>query len=171
MADLKIKLSDLKCVCENINLDKYIEFREDIKSKMEYPEWLGDFSKEDLEFMLSNGSKIWVYYDGDVPVCSMMFIPADEKGLKKMELGSYDYKLVGDYGPQFVNFDYQGNGLQLQMLLEMDEYLKSKGLIYGAVTVHPDNIFCIRNIEQDNFKIVSTKEFKRGIRNIYFKEV
>lgn len=168
---MKIKLDELRCVCDDVNISEYIEFRNSVKANMEYPDWLGDFSSEDLEFMLNNGSKIWIYYDNDIPVCSMMFIPSDEKGLSKMGLDEYDSRLVGDYGPMFVNFDYQGNGLQYQMFIEMDAYLKANGFKYGAVTVHPDNVFCIRNIDKSGFSKISEKEFKRGVRNIYFKEL
>lgn len=55
-----MKLEDLKCVDNNINLDKYIEYREYTKSNMQYPEWLGDFTKEDLKELLDNGTKIWL---------------------------------------------------------------------------------------------------------------
>lgn len=44
-----MKLDDLKCIDDNIDLDKYIEYREYVKSNMQHPEWLGDFTKEDLE--------------------------------------------------------------------------------------------------------------------------
>ena len=43
-----MRLNELNCIDDNINLDEYIEFREKVKKNMEHPEWLGDFSKEDL---------------------------------------------------------------------------------------------------------------------------
>ena len=57
-----MKLKDLKVIDNNIDLDKYIEFREYVKKHMEHPEWLGDFTKEELEIMLKTNSKIWIYY-------------------------------------------------------------------------------------------------------------
>ena len=41
-------LKELEMRNENIDLDKYIEFREYVKKFMEHPEWLGDFTKEEL---------------------------------------------------------------------------------------------------------------------------
>ena len=41
-----MNLNSLKCIDNNIDLDKYIEYREYVKSYMEHPEWLGDFTKE-----------------------------------------------------------------------------------------------------------------------------
>ena len=76
-----MKLEDLKCVDNNINLDKYIEYREYTKSNMQYPEWLGDFTKEDLKELLDNGTKIWIYYLDNDFVCSMMSIPSNEEDM------------------------------------------------------------------------------------------
>lgn len=165
-----MKLSDLRVECENIDLDKYIEYREDIKKSMEHPDWLGDFERKDLEYLLSHGSKIWIFYDGDTYVSSMMLIPSDEKSLKKFEL-DLDVKDVVDYGPMFVNQTYRGNKLQAQMLEYLDDYSKSVGYKYVASTIHPDNIYSINNLVNDGFIYKGTKEFSRGIRNIYLKNL
>lgn len=165
-----MRLKELKCINESINLDEYIEFREKVKEKMKYPEWLGDFSKEDLIKLLNNNSKIWIYYLGTEPVCSMMLIPSDEKSLNKFNL-DLDYNEVADYGPMFVNPKYVGNGLQYQMLKEIDEYCVNFGYEYAVATIHPDNIYSINNLLKDNFEYKNTKNFKRGVRNIYLKKL
>ena len=72
-------LKDLRCVNKYINIDEYIKYRELVKQNMLHPDWLGDFSKEDLVYMLKNNSVIWIYYLGDDFVCSMMLIPSTEK--------------------------------------------------------------------------------------------
>ena len=118
-----MKLDDLKCVNDNIDLDEYVDFRELVKQNMEYPEWLGDFSKNDLVNMLKNGSKIWVFYKDNEPVASMMLIPSDEDALRKFGL-DLNYREVVDYGPMFVNPKYVGNKLQYQMLQKIDKYSK-----------------------------------------------
>ena len=91
-----MKLEDLKCVDNNINLDKYIEYREDVKSNMQHPEWLGDFTKEDLEILLSCGTKIWIYFLDNDFVCSMMSIPSSKEDMIKFGL-DFDYKEVIDW--------------------------------------------------------------------------
>ena len=136
---------------------------------MANPEWLGDFSKEDLERKLKKDSEIWIYYQDKKPVCSMMLIPATPEDLEKLNLAYKETEVV-DYGPMFVDPTYRGNGLQYQMLKELDKIAKQKGYKYAIVTVHPDNTYSIRNIEQDNFKLLATKTFSRGKRNIYLKK-
>ncbi len=165
-----MKLDELKCINDNVNLDEYISFREEVKSRMEHPEWLGNFTKEELVELLDRGSKIWIYYKDDEPICSMMIIPAREKDITKFGL-DIDYQLTFDYGPMFVNFNYLGNKLQLQMLEVEDNYSRVNNKKYAVSTIHPDNIYSINSFLKDDFKLIDTKEFSRGIRNIYFKEL
>lgn len=167
---MSVVLKELKRVSENVNLDEYINFRECVKQNMPYPEWLGDFSKEDLENLLKNGSKIWIYYKENEPVCSMMMIPSTKKDLDKFGL-VYDCKEVVDYGPMMVNPKFIGNGLQYQMLKEIDNYSRNNGYKYSVGTIHPDNIFSINNLLKDEFELIGTKEFTRGLRNIYLKKL
>mgnify|MGYP004499065343 CR=1 FL=1 len=165
-----MKLEDLKRIDDNIDLDKYIEYREYVKSNMQHPEWLGDFTKEDLEKLLSSGTKIWIYYLDNDFVCSMMSIPSSEKDMVKFDL-NLDYKEVIDYGPMFVNPKYVGNKLQYQMLKYLDEYVKSKGYKTAVGTIHPDNIYSINNLIKDDFILTGSRNFKRGTRNIYVKKL
>ena len=164
-----MKLNELTCIYQNINLDEYIEFREMVKENMEHPEWLGDFSKEDLINCLNNGSIIWIYYFNDEPVCSMMLIPSTEKSIRKFGF-EFDFNDVVDYGPMFVNPKFIGHGLQYQMLQEIDNYSLQMGYKYAAGTIHPENIYSIRNLVKDEFELTGTKEFSRGLRNIYLKK-
>ena len=165
-----MKLEELKCVDNNINLDRYIEYREEVKSNMQYPEWLGDFTKEDLKELLSSGTKIWIYYLDNDFVCSMMSIPSSEKDMIKFGL-DFDYREVIDYGPMFVNPKYVGNNLQYQMLKYLDGYVKSKGYRTAIGTIHPNNIYSINNLIKDGFVLTGKRDFKRGPRNIYVKKL
>ena len=167
---MKITLDKLTMKDKNIDIDEYLNFREEVKKYMEHPEWLGDFSKEDIAYMLSHDSKIWMYYQNQEPVCSMMLIPADEKALSKFEI-DLDYHKVADYGPMMVGYNYLGNHLQYQMLKTLDKYCLDHNYLYAAATIHPDNIYSINNLVKDEFELVNQKTFTRGIRNIYLKKL
>lgn len=166
-----ILLSDLDCLSKNIDLKLYIEYMDYVKSTMKYPEWLGDFTIDDIEHMIESGSKIWIYTLNNEFVCSMMFIPSDTNGLNKMGLEKYDESQVAECGPVMVSPNYLGNNLQYQMLQKLDEYCKKMGYTYLCSTIHPDNIYSINNFIKDNYKLECQKTFKRGIRNIYFKQL
>lgn len=163
-----MKLDQLKCINEDINIDEYIKYINSVKESMKYPEWLGDFSKEDLIFLLNNNSKIWMYYLNNEFVCSMMLIPANKKSLTSFGIDLNPEEVI-DYGPIFINHKYIGNGLQYQMLQKLDEYCIKNGYKYAISTVHPDNIYSINNFVKDKFINIDSINLKRGKRNIYLK--
>ena len=165
-----MKLNDLNYVNDKIDVDKYIEYRENVKKEMKEPDWLGDFSKDDILYMLDNNSKIWMYFKDEEFICSMMLIPSTKKDLDKFGI-DLDFNEVVDYGPMFVNPKYVGNSLQYQMLKELDEYSSNKGYKYAISTVHPNNIYSINNLIRDEFELVGYRIFTRGERNIYYKKL
>lgn len=138
---------------------------------MNHPEWLGDFTKEELMEMLNNNSKIWIYYLNDKPVCSMMIIPSTEKSAMKLGVSNYNYENIIDYGPMMVGIKYVGNKLQYQMLKELELYCILKGYKYAVSTIHPENIYSINNLIKDEFTLIGEKEFSRGMRKIYLKNL
>lgn len=165
-----MKLNDLNYVNDKIDVDKYIEYRENVKKEMKEPDWLGDFSKDDILYMLDNNSKIWMYFKDEEFICSMMLIPSTKKDLDKFGI-DLDFNEVVDYGPMFVNSKYVGNSLQYQMLKELDEYSSNRGYKYAISTVHPNNIYSINNLIRDGFELVGYRIFTRGERNIYYKKL
>lgn len=165
-----MNLIDLNEKSEGIILDEYISFRNIVKAYMINPKWLGDFTKKDLQQMLNTTTKIWMYYKKYIPVCSMMAMTTTKEDLQKLGL-DLNPKSVIDYGPMFVNPDYVGNGLQLQMLEKLDSYSIDNNFEYAILTAHPDNIYSINNIDKAGFTCYGQKEFNRGTRNIYVKRI
>ena len=165
-----MRLNKLKAVNTNIDINEYLKYREEIKKTMPHPDWLGDFDSDALTNLLATGSKIWLFYNNEEFVCSMMSIPSTNKCLHRLSLTDYNYNEVIDYGPMFVNPKYRGLGLQYQMLQYLDNYYQNQ-MSYAIVTVHPDNHYSINNILKDNFMLITTKQFTRGIRNVYLKKL
>ncbi len=165
-----IDITKLRCIGDNVDIDEYIVFRENVKKNMDNPDWLGDFTKDELVNLLNTGSKIWIYCLDNNPVCSMMFIPSTEQSLQKFGI-TYDCKEVADYGPMFVNPKYVGNRLQSQMLNILDDYCVKHGYKYAASTVHPNNLYSINNLLKHHFELIGSRKFKRGDRNIYLKSL
>ena len=82
--------------------------------------------------------------------------------LDKFEI-NLNFKDVVDYGPMFVNPKYVGNGLQYQMLQAIDNYCINLGYKYAAGTIHPDNIYSIRNLLKDNFLCFVLRVYLKGL--------
>lgn len=166
-----MKINEFNCISKNNNIDEYLEFYKYVKSNMKEPSWLGEFSLNELKNILNNEGKIFNFYDNNIIVCSMLYIPSNNKTLEKHNL-KYDEKLVGSCGPIMVNPKYVGNKFQKQMLELLDKYCKSIGKRYIFTTVHPDNIYSINNFISDGYKFVETYKTSSGeSRSVYFKEI
>ena len=166
-----MKINEFNCISENNNIDEYLKFYKYVKSNMKEPSWLGEFSLNDLKNILNNEGKLFNFYDNNIIVCSMLYIPSNNKTLEKHNL-KYDEKLVGSCGPIMVNPKYVGNKFQKQMLELLDKYCKSIGKRYIFTKVHPDNIYSINNFISDGYKFVETYKTSSGeSRSVYFKEI
>lgn len=166
-----MKINEFNCISEHNNIDEYLEFYKYVKSNMKEPSWLGEFSLNELKNILNNEGKLFNFYDNNIIVCSMLYIPSNNKTLEKHNL-KYDEDLVGSCGPIMVNPEYVGNKFQKQMLELLDKYCKNIGKIYIFTKVHPDNINSINNFISDGYKFVETYKTSSGeLRSVYFKEI
>ena len=167
-----MELKNFHCQNENNGLDKYLEFYNNVRNNMEHPEWLGTFTKEEIEELLSIGGKLFNYYDNDEIVCSFFYLPCSNKSLQKHNI-NYDESIVGSCGPIMVNPKYIGNGLQSQMIKELEAYCKSINKKYCYTRIHPDNVYCINNFTKANYNFLQTYTSPKDgeVRNDYLKEL
>lgn len=156
-----MKLNEFKEVSDNVNLDDYLYLYNYVRDNMEYPEWLGTFTLDEINEILNIGGKIWMYYDKKTPVCSIFYIPSSNKSLRKHNI-EYDESVTGSLGPIMVRKEYVGNGLQTAMMDVMNNYVKSIGKTHMFTKAHSDNIYSIRNILKDGYKIIDEYENERG---------
>ena len=163
-----MKLTDLKEISDNINLDEYLWLYNYVRDNMEHPEWLGTFTMEEIKEILSTGGKIWMYYDKYTPVCSIFYIPASNKSLRKHNI-TYDESITGSLGPVMVRKEYTGNGLQTAMMNVLNDYAKSIGKTHMFTKAHSDNIYSIKNILKDGYTIVHEYESERGPTTAFVK--
>ena len=61
-----------------------------------------------------------------------------------------------------VRKEYVGNGLQTQMLEVLNKYTRSIGKTHMFTKAHSDNIYSIRNILKDGYKVIDEYENERG---------
>lgn len=156
-----MKLTDLKEISSNVNLDEYLYLYNYVRNNMEHPEWLGTFTRDEIDQLLAIGGKIWMYYDKDIPVCSVFYIPTSNKSLKKHNI-DYDEKITGSLGPIMVRKEYVGNGLQTAMMNVLNNYVKSIGKKHMFTKAHSNNIYSIHNILKDGYQIIDEYENERG---------
>ena len=163
-----MKLNDLKEVSNNVNLDEYLWLYNYVRDNMEHPEWLGTFTLEEIKEILSIGGKIWMYYDNNIPVCSIFYIPASNKSLRKHNI-EYDEEVTGSLGPVMVRKEYVGNGLQKAMMNVLNEYVESIGKIHMFTKAHSDNIYSINNLLKNGYKVIHQYKNERGPMSAFIK--
>ena len=117
-------LKNYKCENEKMNLDDYLKLYKYVRDNMIHPEWLGTFTKEEIEEILLTGGKIWLYYDNKNLVCSMFYMPIEKKTLLKHNV-DLEENFVGSLGPIMVSPDYVGHGLQREMMNVLVNYCRS----------------------------------------------
>ncbi len=164
-----MKLSNLVCISENVDIDEYLKLYKYVRDNMEHPEWLGTFTKDEIIEILNNGGKIWLYKKDDKLVCSMFYMPVSNESLRKHNV-MYESVDTGALGPIMVSPDYLGNGLQLQMMTEFNNYCVNNGKKYIYTKAHSDNIYCIRNLIKDGFVLVDEYKSDRGMNSAFIKE-
>lgn len=167
---IKMKLKDLKCISDNVNIDDYLKLYKYVRDNMEHPEWLGTFTKDEVIDILNIGGKIWLYSNDLDLVCSCFYIPASNKSLRKHNI-EYDEEVTGSLGPIMVSPDYVGNGLQMEMQKVFNDYCISIGKKYVFTKVHADNIYSIRNILKDGYIETDYYENERGMNKAYIKKI
>ena len=71
-----------------------------------------------------------------------------------------------------VDPDYRGNHLQSRMLAEAEAELSRRSFRHLFATVHPDNIYSLRNVTGNGYRIIKTCEMYGGLpRHILYKEL
>lgn len=163
-------LENYKCESKKVNLDDYLKLYKYVRDNMIHPEWLGTFTKEEIEEILSNEGKIWLYYDNENPVCSMFYIPIKMKTLLKHNV-NLDENLVGSLGPIMVSPDYVGHGLQREMMNILVLYCRNINKKYIFTKVCTDNIYSLNNMLKNNFKVVDEYLNERGKNTALIKEL
>jgi hypothetical protein len=161
-------------------LDVYMEYYQYVKDHMEHPEWLGDFTREAFEKLITTNSVImvWTFLSPTQPLTEIdefiaagMLIPARQKDLDSFLQTDLNVKDVIDFGPEMVHPDYIGNGLQSDVIQYLEKVSIWMGYKVGLGTVHPDNIYSWRNLLKNGFDEVARVDLKRGLRNVYRKEL
>ena len=162
--------NELLCVSDNVNLKDYFKLYKYVRDNMPNPEWLGTFTKKEIKDILSSGGKIWLYYDNKNLVCSMLYIPSNQKTLDKRNANTKASE-TASLGPIMVSPNYVGNRFMSKMLEVFNEYSLSKNMKYIFTKAHSDNIYSINNMYKDGYKLIEEHDSDRGKVSVFLKKL
>ena len=160
----------LKCISDNVNIKHYMKLYKYVRDNMPNPEWLGTFTKEEINDILSNGGKIWLYYDNKKLVCSMLYIPVTQQTLDKRNANTKEEE-TGALGPIMVSPDYIGNKFMSKMLEVFNSYCLSINKKYIFTKAQSDNIYSINNMYKDGYKLIEEHDSDRGKVSVFLKKL
>ena len=163
-----MNLEQLKCISNNVNLEDYLQLYKYVRENMKHPEWLGTFTKNEIKEILSNGGKIWLYYNDTEMVCSMLYIPSNNNSLKKHNI-EYDEIETAALGPIMVSPNYIGNGFQNQMIKVFEEYCRKINKKYIFTKVCSDNFYSINNFKNNGYILIDKYFNERGKNFAFIK--
>ncbi len=150
-------------------LNKYLNFIEQGKKKMKHPEWMGDLTKEDYEYLLDHGALLYRWTTDDETVAvGTLFIPT-KNDLNKFLCNHLNPAEVIEFGPQMVNNDYVGKGIQRIIIKHLETKALSLGYMHALVTVHPNNHYSLNNFLKLGYEEVTRVTLKRGERIVLIK--
>lgn len=156
---------------EEQDLNAYLDLEQEVKNNMIHPEWLGDFTKNDLQRLLKTGGHIYGGYLQDKLIAVGVLMPATKEGLEKLNLDILDVQKAVFFGPQMVHPLYQGKGIQKEIISFLEKRAIQLDYQYVEVIVSPENEISIHNFISCNYEFHKTVELSRGTRNVYVKEL
>ncbi|MBQ6654973.1 MAG: GNAT family N-acetyltransferase [Erysipelotrichaceae bacterium] len=161
--------------CRRDELDKILKLQEDCFSALDNPQWLRRNTVETFQLCLKRPNYCLGCFDGEkLAALGIMQICNEDKENLGYQL---DYPLeriseVGNMKLVLVDPAYRGNGLQKKLMDRCEKNARSKNIRVLATTVHPDNVFSVRNIEKCGYVYHSSHEKYGGlIRSLYYKNL
>lgn len=96
----------------------------------------------------------------------------DNLGVYLPESEQVNLQLISHMESAAVHPAYRGQGLQGKLLQEAEEIERTRGTKYLMATVHPENIYSLRNLEKEGYKcILETKKYGGLRRKVLCKEL
>ena len=153
----------------------FIQFLDAVKADMEQSDWLYLDPPELVSSMMDNGiMELWLAMDQDRVAAVFSVL---HPGLEPYNYG-YDLELpesdllrVVHMDTSAVHKDYRGLGLQRGMVQTAEKELAAEGGKILLCTVHPDNLYSLKNMRQQGYEIQKRIEKYGSVRFVLRKDI
>lgn len=164
------------------NLDEIMEVMEEAKRTVRKPEWFAADTRGYVRDILRNKGFVILAREAESRELAGFFsvyFPEDTESLGKYAGISQERSCrVVHMDSAAVRARYRGQGLQRLMLAraeeELDRWMEQRGeeLQYRMCTVHPENSYSLKNMEQAGYELLSRARLYGGLeRYVLWKKV
>ena len=155
--------------------EPFLALLRQVREAMPRKEWFYLDAPEDVREMLRNGvMKLWLAMDGSRIAGAFDYLLP---GLEPYNYG-YELNLPEENLRQVVNMDtvavhpdYRGMGLQRKLIGTAEDSLRREGNRILLCTVHPDNVYSLRNMLALGYGIQTRKTMYGSVRLILRKDL
>lgn len=163
---------------ENINIDirllekdeveEALEFQQGIFDGMPRKEWFYLVTRDEFLRVMEGRGKVGFLMDGDREMSIFSFSYGEDDLLEKYGLDNKNVMIVHGV---MVKEEYRGRGLQRKMLKMAVGDAKKNEVDGVAATVHPDNIYSLRNFLSEGFEIMNKIKIYNGERYVVYLSI
>lgn len=163
---------------ENINISvkllekdevgEALDFQQDVFDGMPHKEWFYLITKDEFLRTIEGRGKVGFLMDGDKKMGIFTFSYDEDDLLEEYGLDDRNMMIVNGV---MVKEEYRGRGLQRRMLQMAVEDAKNNGVDGIVATVHPDNIYSLRNFLGEGFEIIDRIKIYNGERYVVYLPV
>lgn len=155
--------------------ENFIRLLAFVRQGMTHKEWFYLDPPEDVREMMNSGiMRLWVAMDGD------RLAGAFDALMPGLEAYNYGYQLgfsteelrnVINMDTAAVHPDYRGRHLQRRLLQAAEAELSGNGEKHLLCTIHPENLYSLRNALAQGYAIQKTLPMYGSVRHILRKDI
>ena len=153
-------------VLSSENLEEALRFQSEVIDGMDHKEWFVPLTKSEFLKPMKELDNVYMIYDGKTQVA--LFVATCEFDNKEYSLETENVLLIDSI---MVKESYRGRGLQkniLKFLLWRAKELEKDGIV---ASVHPDNVYSLRNFLEAGYEIIGKKSIHGGPRFILYRVI
>lgn len=149
-------------------LDGALDFQADIIDGMDTKEFFTPLTREEfITPILGRDNVYFLRYNDELIGLAVATCDVPEV-LREYNIPYEDVMLVDSI---MVKKEFRGNGLQRQILELLEKKAKELGLKGMTATIHPENIYSLRNFLGMDYKVLHLAFLHGGERLVVFKEL
>ena len=169
---MKYLLNDnINLVLANVNdIDMLLNFQKEIIEDMPRKEYFTPLLKEEFSYPIENNGRVYMAFsENEMIGLYVLTINPLKEIIDEYKLENSDNVAIFD--GVMIKKEYRGSNLQAQGMEIIYNDAKKLGVKQIIATVHPENIYSIRNFQKEDYKHTKTIPVHGGERLIFQKEV